>query len=55
MNGPGSLRGVTPVDDLERHLQRVLDEADDPAARRHARQALQYLDVLEHDDRRGSE
>lgn len=54
----GTLRGVTPADDLERHLQVVLDEAGEPEVRRHAREGLQYLQVLDEAamiDGRGSE
>lgn len=39
----GSIRGLEAADDIERHLQGVIDEADNQEAHRHAREALQQL------------
>ncbi|GAB3321367.1 hypothetical protein [Haloplanus salinarum] len=41
----GSIRGLEAGDDIERHLQNVLDASDDSEARYHARHALQYLEA----------
>jgi len=41
----GSIRGLEAGDDIERHLQNVLDASDDQEARFHARHALQYLEA----------
>lgn len=38
----GSIRGLEAGDDIERHLQNVLDASDGEEARYHARHALQY-------------
>lgn len=40
----GSIRGLEPADDIERHLRMVLDEANGEEARYHARHALQHLE-----------
>ncbi|MFD1634617.1 hypothetical protein ACOZ4L_02660 [Haloplanus ruber] len=48
----GSIRGLDAGDDIERHLQAVLENADDREARRHAREALQHTDRLEREGRR---
>lgn len=40
----GSIRGLEAADDIERHLQGILDETDDGEVRRHAREALQHLE-----------